>query len=72
MGHVRVWAAAIITVLLLVLLFQNLGTTRIAVLFWSWDLPLLVMMVAFAVLGALLGAIVVLALLAGRGNKPPA
>jgi len=72
MSRLRMWASGILGVLLLVVVFQNLETTNIRVLLWSWNLPLLVVMVAFASLGALVGALVALALIARRGNRPPA
>ena len=72
MSRLRIWASGILGVLLLVVVFQNLETTNIRVLLWSWNLPLLVVMVAFASMGALVGALVALALIARRGNRPPA
>ena len=72
MSRFRSWVAGFIGVVLLVVLFQNLGTARIAVLFWSWELPLIVVMAAFAALGTLLGALVALALVSGRGKSTPA
>ena len=72
MGRCRSWVAGFIGVVLLVVLFQNLATARITVLFWSWELPLLVVMAAFAALGTLLGALVALALGSGRGKSPSA
>ena len=72
MSRLRMWASGILGVLFLVVVFQNLETTNIRVLLWSWNLPLLVVMVAFASLGALVGALVALALIARRGNRPPA
>ncbi len=72
MARLRMWASGILGVLFLVVVFQNLETTNIRVLLWSWNLPLLVVMVAFASLGALVGALVALALNARRGNSPPA
>lgn len=66
MARARWWVAGVLGVLLLVVLFQNLGSAPISVLFWSWDLPLLVVMLASAAAGALLGALVVLALSSHR------
>ena len=72
MSRFRSGVAGFLAIVLLVVLFQNLGTARIAVLFWSWELPLIVVMAAFAVLGSLLGALLALALVSGRGKNPPA
>jgi uncharacterized integral membrane protein len=72
MSRFRSGVAGFLAIVLLVVLFQNLGTARIAVLFWSWELPLIVVMAAFAALGTLLGALVALALVPGRGKSPPA
>ena len=66
MARARWWAAGVLGILLLVVLFQNLGSIPISVLFWSWELPLLVVMLASAAAGALLGALVVLALASHR------
>jgi len=67
MARVRLWFSGILGLLLLVVLFQNLGSTVISVLFWYWELPLIVVMAAFAAVGALLGGLGALALLARRG-----
>ncbi len=72
MARVRLWMSGVLGVLLLVVLFQNLGSTVISVLFWSWELPLILVMAAFAAVGALLGALGTLAMLARRGAKGPA
>jgi len=69
MSRVRLWAAGVIAVLLLIVLFQNLEPTRLSVLLWSWEVRLIMIMAVCAALGALLGALVVLALSARRGSK---
>ena len=66
MARTRAWAAGLLGILLLVILFQNLGSSRLSVLFWSWELPLLVVMLGCVAAGALLGALVVMALSSAR------
>ncbi|MBB3038605.1 LapA family protein [Hoyosella altamirensis] len=54
------WSALIIGALLLILLLvfilQNLASTTIFVLFWEWDMPLGVALLGAAILGILIAA----------------
>ena len=45
-------------ILLVIFLVQNLDSTEIKLLFWSWDMPLIFALIASAVLGALAWGIV--------------
>ena len=49
---------SIITLLLSILLIQNLKTVSISFLFWNLDMPRVVLVITVFVLGAIFGAIV--------------
>ncbi|MCW4353930.1 lipopolysaccharide assembly protein LapA domain-containing protein [Hoyosella sp. YIM 151337] len=49
-------AGALLLVLLLIFIIQNQDTTRILVLFWEWNIPLGVALLAAAILGILIAA----------------
>jgi uncharacterized integral membrane protein len=69
MGALRGWAAAVIGVVLLVVLFQNLDRTSVNLLFWRIEAPLLAIMAVCAAAGAVLGALAVVVYLARRRGR---
>lgn len=51
--RIRLGIGVVGAILLVIFLLQNLDSTKIKVLFWSWDMPLIFALIASAVLGAL-------------------
>lgn len=68
-GGVRKWARRLrlgallgVVALVLIVLFQNMGTATYRILFWEKDVPRLLMLVIVFAAGALAGALVMKAI----------
>lgn len=55
---VRNWIAAIISILVLIVVFQNTSSVEVRVLFWRWPMPQVVLMLLIFLCGTLLGYVI--------------
>lgn len=60
MSHfwVKIWTLVAILLFLIVLILQNAGSVGVTLLFWSFQLPLIVVMLLFMLMGFIVGILV--------------